>query len=128
MHNLVEYSDSYSKTSRSLWQYYRDELALANAGTIVNFHADNNSASFKFKQKLTGKTPDDGTKDIERSQRSRITGCLLSYNYFNNYYKVIATYLSKQQAHDADSKVEQQINFTANKGNKRNCESIVGLM
>ena len=25
MYNLIEYSDSYSKTSRSLWQYYRDD-------------------------------------------------------------------------------------------------------
>ena len=26
MYNLVEYNDNYSKTSRSLWQYCRDEL------------------------------------------------------------------------------------------------------
>ena len=25
MYNLIEYSDNYAKTSRSLWQYYRDE-------------------------------------------------------------------------------------------------------
>ena len=25
MHNLIEYSDNYLKTSRSLWQYYRDD-------------------------------------------------------------------------------------------------------
>ena len=25
MHNLIEYSDNYAKTSGSLWQYYRDE-------------------------------------------------------------------------------------------------------
>ena len=42
------------------------------------------------------------------------TGCLLDYNYFNNYYKMIAVDLSKQQALDADSKVMQQINFTGN--------------
>ena len=27
MYNLIEYSNNYSKTSRSLWQYYRDEPA-----------------------------------------------------------------------------------------------------
>ena len=43
-----------------------------------------------------------------------ITACLLDYNYFNNYYKMIATNLSKQQALDADPKAIQQINFTAN--------------
>ena len=26
MYNLMEYSNNYSKTSGSLWQYYRDEL------------------------------------------------------------------------------------------------------
>ena len=26
IYNLVEYSDKYLKTSRILWQYYRDEL------------------------------------------------------------------------------------------------------
>ena len=32
------------------------------------------------------------------------TGCLLDYNDFNNYYKMIAINLSKQQALDADPK------------------------
>ena len=40
------------------------------------------------------------------------TGSLLDYNYFNNYYKMIALDLSKQQALDADPKSIQQINFT----------------
>ena len=45
-----------SKTSGSLKQYYRDEPASVN-GVIVNFPADNNnSASFKFKQEITGET------------------------------------------------------------------------
>ena len=42
------------------------------------------------------------------------TGCLLDYNYFNKYYKMIAIDLDKQQALDADPKTIQQINFTAN--------------
>ena len=41
-------------------------------------------------------------------------GCLLDYNYFNNYYKMIAINLSKQQAPDVDLKAIQQINFIAN--------------
>ena len=32
------------------------------------------------------------------------TGCLLDYNYFHNYYKMITIELSKQQALDADPK------------------------
>ena len=42
------------------------------------------------------------------------TGCLLDYTYFKKYYKMIAIDLSKQQALDADPKVIQQINITAN--------------
>ena len=41
LYNLLEYSDNYPKTSRSLWQYYRDQLN------------DNltNSESFKSKKR-----------------------------------------------------------------------------
>ena len=41
-------------------------------------------------------------------------GCLLDHNYFKNYYRMMAIDLSKQQALDADRKVIQKINFTAN--------------
>ena len=47
MYNLIEYSDNYSKTSRSLWQYTKDEPNDNLA----------NSESFKFKVKMTGNTP-----------------------------------------------------------------------
>ena len=42
------------------------------------------------------------------------TGCLMDYNYFKSYYKMIAIDLSKQQALDADPRAMQQINFTEN--------------
>ena len=42
------------------------------------------------------------------------TGCLLDYNYFEKYYKMIATDLSKRQALDAYPKAIQQINLTGN--------------
>ena len=32
------------------------------------------------------------------------TGCLLDYNYFKNYYKMIASDLSRQRTLDADPK------------------------
>ena len=65
IYNLVEYSGNYSKTSGRLWQYYREEPALTNSGTIANFHAAHNSGSFKFKQKITGVTGDNGTKMLK---------------------------------------------------------------
>ena len=65
MYNLIEYRNNYWKISENLWQYYRDEPALTDAGAIKNFHADdNNSASFKFKEK-TGVTAAGGTKNVE---------------------------------------------------------------
>ena len=47
MYNLIEYSNNYSKTSGSLWQCHRDDPN------------DNitESESFKYKTKITGKTP-----------------------------------------------------------------------
>ena len=56
MYNLIEYSDNYSKTSGTLWQYNRDEPN------------DNlrDSESIKSKIKTTGNTPNNGnTKDVE---------------------------------------------------------------
>ena len=62
IYNLIEYGDNYSKTSRSLWQCYRDQAALNN-GVIANF--PDNNASLKFKQKITGETGDDSRKDVK---------------------------------------------------------------
>ena len=42
------------------------------------------------------------------------TGCLLDYNHFKNYYKMIAIDIGKQQALDANPKAIQEINFTEN--------------
>ena len=38
------------------------------------------------------------------------TGCLLDYNHFKDYYKMIAIDLSKKQALDVNPKAIQQIN------------------
>ena len=56
MYNLIDFSDNYSKTSGSLWQYYKDEPNDNLA----------DSRSFKYKVKITGKTPDnENTRDVE---------------------------------------------------------------
>ena len=61
MYNLIEYSDNYSKTSGSLWQYCKD-----NNGDIVIFNGANDTDSLNFKSKITGKTNDDGDiKNVE---------------------------------------------------------------
>ena len=63
MYHLIEHNNNYSKTSGSLWQFYRDETFINDNGAIADFPADkNNSASFKYKTKITGRIEHDGTK------------------------------------------------------------------
>ena len=42
------------------------------------------------------------------------TGCLLDYDHFKEYYKMMVIDLSKQRALGSDPKAIQQINFTGN--------------
>ena len=66
MYNLIEHSDNFSKTSGSLWHFYRDEPFLNNNGAIADFPANvNNSASFKYKTKTAGRIENDGTKNVK---------------------------------------------------------------
>ena len=65
IYNLIECSDNYLKTSRSLWQYYRDEPFMNNHGVITDVHDGPDNVSFKYNQKLTGQTGNDGTKDVQ---------------------------------------------------------------
>ena len=66
MDNLIEYSDAHSKASGNLWQYYRDEPAVDASGNVIDFPAiDNNSNSFKRKQKIIRKTGNRAKNDVE---------------------------------------------------------------
>ena len=79
MHNLIEYSNAYSTTSGSLWQYKRDEPALDNNNNIIDFPANNNnSISFKVKQQLTGEIGNGGTKDVE---------IMVPLKYLSNFWR-----------------------------------------
>ena len=51
MCNLTENSNNYSKTSIRLWQCYKDELTLPNAGTLDTFPG--NSHMFRVSNKDT---------------------------------------------------------------------------
>ena len=68
MYNLIEYSDNYSETSGSLWQYYKDDPN------------DNitQSESFKSKLKITGETPAAGNKKIN-----------LPLKYLSNFWRTL---------------------------------------
>ena len=86
MYNLIGYSDAYSKTSRSLWQYYRDETALITKNEIINFPANNNdSASFKFIHQTTGETGSSCTTDVE---------IMIPLKYLSNFWRTLEMPLS----------------------------------
>ena len=65
MYNLIEYSDNYAKTTGTLWQYYKDIPARNANDEIIVFDVNNTTDSFKFKEKVTGQTGNNGTKDVE---------------------------------------------------------------
>ena len=58
MYNLIEYSDNYSDTSGSLWDFKRDEIV--NNADVTN---DDNAPSFKYKASIIGNTENNGTKN-----------------------------------------------------------------
>ena len=64
MYNLLEYSDNYSTTSGSLWNYYRDKTNDdVNGNNGANNRINNNKAitskSFEYKAKIIGRKPHD---------------------------------------------------------------------
>ena len=52
MYKLIEYKDNYSLTFGSLWQYYRNKLALNDNGFTIDFSDDTDSSLFNLKQKI----------------------------------------------------------------------------
>ena len=58
MYNLIKYSDNYSDTSGSLWNFKRDEI-IKNAD-VTN---DDNGPSFKYKANPIDNTENNGIKN-----------------------------------------------------------------
>ena len=81
MYNLIEYSDNYSKTSASLWQYCKEILAVDDTGNIVNFDGTNETDSLKFKTKTTGQTGNNG-----RIDNIEIT---VPLKYLSNFWRIL---------------------------------------
>ena len=53
MYNLLEYSKNYTKTTGSLWNYYRDELNSSTDNDNIT-HSILNSKSFDYKANFIG--------------------------------------------------------------------------
>ena len=83
-YNLIEYSVNYSESSRSLWNYLRDEPFLNADGTIVYFPANNNdSASFNFENKTAGIIKNDRTKKFKFWLSLKYLSKFFWKSYFN---------------------------------------------
>ena len=80
LYSWIEYSDNYSKTSGSLWQYCKEIPAVNNAGNIVDFNGANTTDSFNFKTKITGQTNDNGRVNIE---------IMVPLKYLNNFWRTL---------------------------------------
>ena len=80
MYKLIEYSDNYAKTSASLRQYCNDIPPVNNNNAIVAITEDNLTDSFNFKVKITVKTGDDGTKNVE---------IIVPLKYLSNFWRTL---------------------------------------
>ena len=81
MYNLIEYSDNYSDTSGSLWQFKRDESPVTNAGNPENA-STTNSASFKYKSSLIGKSTTVDTNRVFKDVKTAIP-----LKYLSNFWR-----------------------------------------
>ena len=82
MYNLTEYSKNDSKTSGSLWNYYRDEpnSGLGGADNSVDYSIKD-SKSFDYKTGITGTLADDNTtKNAE---------IVVPLKYLNNFWRTL---------------------------------------
>ena len=78
MNNLVEYSNNYSDTSGSLWQFKGDEVPANNADLSID-----NSESFKYKAALVGETKhhNDGKSFVKD------TKIVVPLKYLSNFWR-----------------------------------------
>ena len=79
--NLIACSDNYSKIYGVLWQYCKDELALADNGDITGFdevNADTNS--FKLEEKIAGQSGGNGKENVE---------IMVPLKYLSNFWRTL---------------------------------------
>ena len=82
MCNLLEYIKNYSKTTGSLWNYYRDEpnSGLGGHNNNINYSIKD-SKSFDYKTSITGKLENNGErKDAE---------IVVPLKYLSNFWRTL---------------------------------------
>ena len=87
MYNLIEYSDNYSDTSVSSWQFKRDEVPAGNDNLTID-----NSQSFKYKAALLGKTANAVNNTDSSVKDAKI---VVPLKYLSNFWRSLEMPLIK---------------------------------
>ena len=100
MYNLNEYNKNYRKTARSLWNYFRNEPnnppfnpSVGNNLPTVNYNADpiTNSAWFRYKNSITGKTlgNDDDNDENGNRKRNKDVEIIVPLKHLGNFWRTL---------------------------------------
>ena len=90
MYNLIEYSDNYSDTSGSLWQFKKNEVPAGNIDfSIIN------SQSFKYKAALLEKTANAVNNTNSSVKEAKI---VVPLKYLSNFSEIIRNAINKLQS------------------------------
>ena len=98
MCNLIEYSDNYSDTSGSLWEFKREDVPINNVDLTID-----NSQSFKYQAALVRKTADQN----DRKSSVKDTKIVVPLKYLSNFWKSLEIPL-------INCKVYLELNWTEN--------------
>ena len=79
MYVLMEYSDNYSDTSGSLWQFKRDKVPNNNADLTID-----NSQPLKYKAAFAGKTANTVNNTYSSVKNAKI---VVPLKYLSNFWK-----------------------------------------
>ena len=88
---MIEYSDNYSDTSESLWQFKRDEVPVDNADLTID-----KSQSFKYKAALLGKTADTVNNTNSSVKGAKI---VVPLKYLSNFWRSLEMSLINRKIH-----------------------------
>ena len=109
MYNLIEYSDNYSATSRSLWQFKRDKVPANNADL-----SNNNYQSFKYRAVLVEKT----ANAANRKSSVKDAKIVVPLKYLSNFWRSLEMPLINCKIHLELNWIEDYILSSAGKSSK----------
>ena len=92
MYNLTEYSDDYSDTSGSLWQFKRDEQNMNNG--VPSDVNTKNSTSFKYKSSLVKDSVADGNNRVFKDVKKAVP-----LKYLSNFWRSLEMPLINSKIH-----------------------------